>query len=52
VVHFDDLTPVGTTHAALPTFADVRSLLFVIDTTNMKPGTAGRMWIRTAALQK
>jgi hypothetical protein len=50
-VAFDDLTPIGVTRTLKPVLAEVRSVLFVIDTTNAKPGTSGRFWIRQASLR-
>ena len=50
-IHFDDLTPVGETHTFRPVFAAIRSLLFVVDATNTKPGESGRIWIKRAELQ-
>jgi hypothetical protein len=49
-VDFDDLRPVdpaGRPHALL---ANVRSLMFVIDTVNTKPGASGRLWLKAVAL--
>lgn len=51
-VYFDDLTPVGVTQTWRPPLADVQGILFVIDLTNTRPGTSGRLWIKSAALQK
>ena len=51
-VYFDDLTPVGVTGTWRPTFSNIRDLMLVIDTTNTKPGSSGRLWIKAAALQK
>jgi hypothetical protein len=51
-VFFDDLMPIGETGTFRPPLADVRSILFVVDTTNTKPGSSGRLWIKTAAVQK
>jgi hypothetical protein len=51
-VYFDDLTPVGVTQTWRPTFSNIHDLLFVIDTTNSKPGSSGRLWIKSAALQR
>jgi hypothetical protein len=50
-VSFDTLTPAGATRTAAPRLADVRSVLFVIDTVNTKPGASGRLWIKRAALE-
>ncbi|HEY2908506.1 MAG TPA: hypothetical protein VGJ29_21545, partial [Vicinamibacterales bacterium] len=49
-VDFADLTAVGTTAPARPVLSTIRSVLFVVDTTNTKPGASGRVWIRSAAL--
>jgi hypothetical protein len=50
-VMFDDLLPAGPTATDKPPLPDVRTLLFVVDTTNTKPGTSGRIWITGPALQ-
>ncbi len=44
-----DLTPVGSTATARPELSTIRSVLFVVDTTNTRPGASGRLWIRRAA---
>src|SRR4029079_18309044 len=49
-IYFDDMMPVGRTETFKPDLPNVRSLLFVIDATNTKPGDSGRIWIRQAAL--
>ena len=51
-MYFDDLMPVGETHTFKPPLDRIRSVLFVVDTTNTKPGASGRIWIKKAALQK
>ncbi len=51
-VSFDDLTPIGATQTQKPALEQVRSMLFVVDTTNTKPGSSGRLWIRSAVLQR
>jgi hypothetical protein len=51
-VYFDDLMPVGETHTFKPVFNSIRSILFVVDATNTKPGDSGRIWIRRAELQR
>jgi hypothetical protein len=51
-VYFEDIMPVGETHTFRPPLAAVRSVLFVIDTTNTKPGASGRIWIKKATFQK
>jgi len=50
-VMFDDMLPAGPTATVKPPLADVRSLLFVVDTTNTKPGTSGLIWITDPVLQ-
>ena len=45
-IYFDDLMPVGETHTSRPVFPAIRSMLFVVDTTNTKPGDSGRIWIK------
>jgi len=49
-IEFTDLTPVGATATARPVLSTIRSVLFVVDTTNTKPGASGRLWLRSAAL--
>jgi hypothetical protein len=51
-IYFDDLMPVGHTHTFKPVFPSIRSILFVVDATNTKMGDSGRVWIRTAELQR
>jgi hypothetical protein len=51
-VFFGDMRPVGQTATLAPPLAAIRSLLFVIDTVNAKPGTSGRVWIKRAVLAK
>jgi hypothetical protein len=45
VVRFDQMKPVGVTHTQTPPPAGVRAIMFVVDTTNSKPGTSGRLWL-------
>ena len=51
-VFFDDLTPVGATTRRSPPLGQIRSVMFVVDTTNTKPGASGRIWIKAAALER
>ena len=52
-VYFDDLRqPVGSTLEAPVDLASVRAILFVIDTTNTKPGASGRLWMKDVRLQR
>jgi len=51
-VFFDEFRPVEEgTESAVP-LGDVKSVLFVVDTTNTKPGMSGRVWITEPALQR
>ncbi|MGH9142638.1 MAG: hypothetical protein ACRD2I_16025, partial [Vicinamibacterales bacterium] len=52
IVVFDDFTPVGETHTAQPPLAGIRTILFVVDATNSKPGDSSRIWIRSTTLER
>jgi hypothetical protein len=47
-----DLTPVGNTTPPHPVPAEIRTLLFVVDTTNTRPGSAGRLSIQRVELER
>jgi hypothetical protein len=51
-IYFDDMMPVGETHTFKPVFNSIRTILFVVDATNTKPGDSGRIWIKRADLQR
>jgi hypothetical protein len=51
-IHFKDLVPTAGTDPEKPLMDQASEILFVVDTANSKPGTAGRFWIRSAAFQK
>jgi hypothetical protein len=51
-IFFDEFMPVGEADAGRAPLADVRSILFVVDTTNTKPGVSGRVWIAAPSLQE
>ena len=51
-VYFDELTPVGGTQTWKPPVESIRSVMFVVDTTNSKPGASGRIWIEKVELQR
>jgi predicted metal-dependent phosphoesterase TrpH len=51
-VFFDDLVAVANTASPRPDAAAIRSVLFVVDANNTKPGASGRLWVRQAALEK
>ena len=50
-IDFSEMTPVAAARASLP-LADVRDILFVIDTTHTAPGSSGRLWISDPVLQR
>ena len=49
-VYFDDLTAEGAADTDKPPLSQIRNILFVVDSTNTKPGTSGRVWITNPAL--
>ena len=51
-VFFDELTPAAGAGTDKPPRAEIRAILFVIDTVNTRPGTSGRVWITNPALQR
>ncbi len=51
-VFFDDLTPAAGAGTDQPPRAEIRSILFVVDAVNTRPGTSGRVWITNPALQR
>jgi hypothetical protein len=44
-VFFDDVRPIGATSQRRLPIDQVRDVLFVVDTVNAKPGSAGQFWI-------
>ncbi|MEQ1912341.1 MAG: hypothetical protein ABMA15_26200, partial [Vicinamibacterales bacterium] len=50
LVRFADMTPVGATHSPRAPLEAVRSVLFVVDTTNTKPGASGQIWLSDVRL--
>jgi hypothetical protein len=50
-VDFAELVPSEGTDIAEPPLEQVSQILFVVDTTNTRPGSSGRLWIQSAALQ-
>ena len=45
VVPFDDMRPLEPTTTGQPVLADVRDVLFVVDTVNTRPGISGQLWL-------
>jgi len=50
IVRFADMTPVGSSGTFDPALADV--LLFVVDTTNTLPGTAGSFTVSDLRVER
>jgi PHP domain len=50
VVPLREFEPVGSTTTQRPIVARVRALLFVVDTVNTAPGTAGQVWLSAVGL--
>jgi hypothetical protein len=46
----DDFRPIRGVTPAAPPLADVRTLIFVVDQTNTRPGTSGHFWLRNVEL--
>src|SRR5206468_8942419 len=51
-VDFTDLVASAGTDPGKPALDKVSQILFVVDTTHSKAGTAGRIWMKNAAFQK
>ena len=43
---------VGTTHTARAVPGNVRAIMFIVDTTNSKPGASGRIWLKNVRLER
>jgi hypothetical protein len=51
-VDFDDMTPIDVTRSARPAMDAVRDLMFVIDTTHVRAGSSGDLWIEEVVLTR
>jgi hypothetical protein len=51
-IAFSDLTPSDDSAEGDPPLDQISQILFVVDTVNTKPGTAGRFWVKNAELRK
>jgi len=49
-VRFDDVRPVGGHDTTPIKPADLRSIMFVVDTLNTRTGSSGRVWLKDVAL--
>jgi hypothetical protein len=52
VVRFNDLAASTGVDAPSPALDKITQILFVVDTTNTKPGGSGRVFMKQAELQK
>jgi hypothetical protein len=51
-VSFDDMRPVGITRTPRAVRENVRAIMFIVDTTNTKPGASGRVWLKDVRLER
>ena len=51
-IRFDDVAPVDAARAPHPDPRDIHDILFVVETTNSRPGSAGQLWMRNVLLQR
>jgi hypothetical protein len=49
-VPFGEMRPLEATTSGLPVLADVRDVLFVVDTTHTRPGMNGQLWLDDVTL--
>jgi hypothetical protein len=45
IVRFDEMQPLEATTTGAPDLAQVRDILFVVDTINTRPGVNGELWL-------
>ena len=45
MVAFNDMRPLEPTTSGSPVLAEVRDVLFVVDTVNTRPGVSGQFWL-------
>jgi hypothetical protein len=51
-VPFADMTPVGATHTPRAPLANVRHVMFIVNTPHTAPGASGRLWFKSVRLEK
>lgn len=51
-VFFADMTPVGQTQTSRPPSVNIRNLMFIVDTTNTRPGASGNLWLKDVRLER
>ena len=49
-VSFEDMRPREPTTTGRPVLADVRDLIFVVDTIHTRPGVSGQLWLDNVTL--
>ncbi|HYM24648.1 MAG TPA: hypothetical protein VEU08_15630, partial [Vicinamibacterales bacterium] len=52
IVRFDDMTAIGSTPTPAPPLADIQSIMFVVDLTNNRPGSSGKLWLSGLRLER
>jgi hypothetical protein len=45
IIPFAEMQPLEATTTGAPVLADVRDILFVVDTINTRPGVNGQLWL-------
>jgi predicted metal-dependent phosphoesterase TrpH len=51
-IRFNDMRPVGVTHTPQAVPENIRAIMFIVDTTNSRPGASGRIWIKNVRLER
>jgi hypothetical protein len=51
-VYVNDMRPTGPTDSERPDRRGIDGLLLVVDTTNARGGTTGKVWLRDVRLEK
>jgi hypothetical protein len=51
-IPFSEMSPVGTTRTGEPALSEIRDVMFVVDTTNTRPGSSGEIVVSNAVLQR
>lgn len=51
-IGFVDVLPLDAARAQHPDPGDIHDILFIVETTNSRPGSAGQVWLRDVRLQR
>jgi len=51
-IRFDQTAPLGSTRTPQPDPKAIHDILFVVDTTHARPGSSGRVWLKSVTLQR